>query len=187
MLLVGALRDTLGANPIETVLHVTGTSALRFLLLCLAITPLRRVTGFSALAPWRRTLGLIAFAYASLHIAVWALLDVGELAGVLEDLRERPFIVLGSLAFVCLLLLALSSTRGAVRRLGARRWLTLHRLIHPAAMLVIAHYAWGQKSDLRLPLAHAAVLALLLAVRVTWRPHAARLRHDSARTSGSLG
>jgi sulfoxide reductase heme-binding subunit YedZ len=169
------------------VLHVTGTSAFRFLLLCLAITPLRRFTGLAALAPWRRTFGLVAFAYAALHITVWALLDVGELEGILEDLRKRPFIVLGALAFLCLLTLALTSTRGAIRRLGGRRWMRLHRLIFPAAMLVVAHYAFAQKADLRMPLAHAVVLVLLLGARVRWRVSAA-LPHDGrARTSRSLG
>jgi sulfoxide reductase heme-binding subunit YedZ len=169
------------------VLHVTGTSAFRFLLLCLAITPLRRLTGLAALAPWRRTLGLVAFAYAALHITVWALLDVGELAGIFEDLRKRPFIVLGALAFLCLMTLALTSTRGAIRRLGGRRWMRLHRLIFPAAILVLVHYAFAQKADLRMPLAHAGVLVLLLGARVRWRVSATRPHDGRVRTSRSLG
>lgn len=168
-------------------LHVTGTSAFRFLLLCLAITPLRRWTGLAALAPWRRTLGLIAFAYAALHITVWALLDVGELEGVLGDLQKRPFIVLGALAFLCLMTLALTSTRGAIRRLGGRRWIRLHRLIFPAAILVVVHYAFAQKADLRMPLVHAVVLVLLLGARVRWRVSAAHPRNGHVRTSRSLG
>ncbi len=182
-LALGAWRGTLGANPIEALLDGTGIAALRFLLLCLAVSPLRRLTGIAALAPLRRTLGLIAFAYAALHLAVWALLDVGELAGVLDDLGKRPFIAIGALTFSCLLMLGLTSTKRAIRRLGPVRWRALHRLIYPAAILATLHFAAAQKADLLRPLVHGAILAGLLAAR----RFAPRSPARNPRARGALG
>jgi sulfoxide reductase heme-binding subunit YedZ len=161
-----ALRGDLGANPIETVTHVTGDWALRLLLLALAVTPARRITGVSALAPLRRTLGLLAFGYASLHMLTWVGLDqFFDWESMLEDITERSYVLAGATAFLCLLPLALTSTRGAMRRLG-RRWITLHRLVYVAAVAAIVHYVWLVKADLAAPLAYAAVLALLLGLRL---------------------
>jgi sulfoxide reductase heme-binding subunit YedZ len=168
-LLAGFAADELGANPVETITHVTGEWALRLLLLALAVTPLRRALAWPELAPLRRTLGLAAFAYACLHLTTWAVLDLGlDLAGMLEDILERPFVAAGFAAFCGLLPLAITSTRGWQRRLG-RRWVVLHRLVYVAAGLAILHFVWGAKADLAAPLIHGALLALLLGLRArTW-------------------
>lgn len=163
------LRDGvfgLGANPVERVLHHTGWWALVLLLATLAVTPLRRLTGLNQLARVRRPLGLFAFFYATMHLAIYVGLD--QLLGwafILEDVVERPFITVGFAAWLLLLPLAVTSTRGWIRRLGAR-WIRLHRLIYLAAPLAVLHYWWKVRADLRLPLVFAAVLALLLAYRL---------------------
>lgn len=162
---VEAARGALGANPIETLTHATGEWALRFLLASLAVTPFRRALGWSAIAPWRRTFGLASFAYASAHVAIWCALDLGlDVAAMLEDVGERPYVTAGALAFLCLLVLAATSPRAVVRRLG-RRWGTVHRLVYLAAPLALIHFAWGAKADLAAPLAWGVVLVGLLALR----------------------
>jgi sulfoxide reductase heme-binding subunit YedZ len=168
-----AARGGLGANPIEAATHWTGDWALRFLLATLALTPLRRLLGWHGAVAYRRLLGLAAFAYASAHFAIWAVIDLGlDGAAIVEDVAERPFVTAGLAAFLLLAPLALTSTRGWMRRLG-RRWAQLHRLAYLAAALAVLHYLWLVKADLRPPLAHAAVLALLLAARL---PGVRRLR-----------
>lgn len=138
------------------------------LLATLAITPLRQLTGWTVLMRFRRMLGLYAFFYASLHLAAFLVLDLqGWWATVFEELVRRPYITVGFLAWLILLPLAITSTRGWMRRLG-RTWARLHRLIHAAAILAVLHFWWVVKSDLREPLIHAAVLAVLLGWRV-WR------------------
>jgi sulfoxide reductase heme-binding subunit YedZ len=167
-----ALRRALGADPIETITHATGSAAIRFLLLCLAVTPLRRLLGWPALAPYRRTFGLAAFAYACLHLLTYVALDWGfDGRALLEDLAERPYVTAGMAAFACLVPLAATSTRAAVRRLGGRRWVRLHRLVYPAAAAAVLHHLWLVKADLREPLVHAALLGLVLAARLA-RPAA---------------
>jgi sulfoxide reductase heme-binding subunit YedZ len=163
-----AALDRLGANPVETVTHVTGDWALRFLWLSLAVTPARRWLGWSALAPHRRTLGLLAFGYAVLHFATFLTLDLGfdwSLLG--EELAERPYITAGFTGLVLLTPLAATSTRASMRRLG-RRWVKLHRLVYVAAVAASVHYWWLVKADVREPLVYAAVLGLLLLAR--WVP-----------------
>lgn len=161
-----AAGDRLGANPIETVTHETGAWALRLLLLCLAVTPARRLLGWRFAAPLRRTFGLLAFAYASLHLLTWVALDqFFDLAAMLEDLRERRFITAGAAAYLLLLPLAASSTRAAMRRLGPR-WQTLHRLVYTAAGVAVVHFLWLVKADLAEPLAYAATCVLLLVLRL---------------------
>lgn len=161
----GALSDGLGANPIEKVTHVTGDWALRLLLVTLTITPLRQLTGWRGIAPYRRTLGLCAFAYASLHFFTYLGFDLGFAFGLLgEDIAERPYITLGFAAFCALVPLAATSTRRAIRALG-RRWVSLHRLVYAAALLAVLHYNWLVKADQRDPLIYAGVLAALLAAR----------------------
>jgi sulfoxide reductase heme-binding subunit YedZ len=168
-----AATDGLGANPIEEVTHETGETALRLLLASLAITPLRRAFGWSALAPYRRTLGLLAFAYACMHVATWVALDLFfDWAAILEDVAERPYVTAGFAAFCALVPLALTSTRSWMRRLG-RRWVALHRLVYVAAGLAVVHFVWLVKADLREPLSYAALLALLLGVRLLDRRAAA--------------
>jgi sulfoxide reductase heme-binding subunit YedZ len=172
-----AARGGLGANPIETITHTTGSAALRCLLATLAVTPLRRFAGWHALAAQRRMLGLFAFFYASLHFLTWSLLDLGlDLEALVEDVAERPYVTAGFTAFLLLVPLAITSTRGWVRRLG-RRWVLLHRLAYVSAGLAIVHYLWLVKADLRPPLAYGAVLALLLAARLpAARPRSAQRR-----------
>lgn len=156
----------LGANPVEEVLHTTGDWALRCLLLCLAVTPARRLTGVAALAPLRRTLGLAAFGWASLHLLTYVGLDqLFDAEALLEDVRERRYVFAGLTAFLCLAPLAATSTRAAQRRLG-RRWKALHRLVFVAAAAALTHYAWMVKADLRAPFAYAAAFALLVALRL---------------------
>jgi sulfoxide reductase heme-binding subunit YedZ len=161
----GLATDGLGANPIEELTHGTGQWSLRLLLAALAITPLRRL-GLRALAPFRRTLGLLAFAYASLHVLVYVVLDQGlELGFVWEDVRERPYVTAGFASFACLVPLAVTSTRAWIRRLG-RRWIELHRLVHAAAIAAVVHFLWLVKADLREPLVYAVLLAALFAARL---------------------
>src|SRR5512140_3968596 len=168
--LVGrGLRSDLGANPIETVTHFTGDWTLRFLLLTLAVTPVRRVTGWNRLISWRRLLGLSAFFYGSLHFLTWIGVDHAfEWRALTEDVVKRPYVTAGFSAFLCMLPLAITSTRGWIRRLG-KRWTQLHTLAYVAAVAGIVHYYWLVKADVRLPLLYGAILALLLTTRLWWR------------------
>jgi len=164
------------AEPVEDITHLTGEWALRLLLASLAVTPLRRVFGWRGLAPFRRTLGLLAFGYALLHFATYLALDLGfDFAALAEDVGERLYITAGFAAFLLLLPLAITSTRGWQRRLG-RRWLKLHRVVYAAGALAVLHFIWLVKADLRDPLLYAALLAVLLGVRAhhAWRSRRAR-------------
>lgn len=161
----GALRGGLGANPVEVMTHTTGEWALRCLLLCLAVTPARRWLGWSWLAPYRRSFGLLAAIHAFCHFLVFLVFDLAlDLAFLTEEILERPYISLGFAALLCLTPLAITSTRGWQRRLG-RRWIRLHRLAYPAAGLAVLHFLWLAKADLAAPLVHAAVLGLLFGMR----------------------
>lgn len=164
----GAWIGDLGANPVERVTDVTGEWGLRLLLLTLAVTPLRRFTGWSWPQRFRRMLGLFTFFYASLHLLTWAWLDQ-ELswARILEDIALRPYVTVGFLAWLLMLPLALTSTRGMMRRLG-RRWQTLHRAVYAVGLLAVLHYLWLVKADLLEPLVYLGLLTLLLALR--WEP-----------------
>ena len=158
----------LGANPIERVLHHTGWWALVLLLVTLAVTPLRRITGRNELIRTRRPLGLFAFFYASLHFLVYLGLDqVFGWAYILEDVAERPFITVGFLAWLLLIPLAVTSTKGWIRRLG-RRWTVLHRLVYAAAILGVVHFYWRVKADTRVPLLFAAAFVGLMVLRMEW-------------------
>jgi len=164
------------ADPVEDITHLTGEWALRLLLACLAVTPLRRLFGWRGLAPFRRTLGLLAFGYALLHFATYVALDLGfDFATLAEDVGERLYITAGFAAFLLLLPLAITSTRGWQRRLG-RRWLKLHRVVYAAGALAVLHFIWLVKADLREPLIYAALLAALLGARAhhAWRSRRAR-------------
>jgi sulfoxide reductase heme-binding subunit YedZ len=183
-LALGAARGELGANPVETITHVTGEWGLRFLLACLAVTPLRRASPrFAASAPYRRTFGLLAFAYAALHAATFFALDLGfAFARLAEEVAERPYVTLGFAALALMTPLAVTSTRAWQRRLG-RRWITLHRAVYAAGALAAAHFVWLVKADLREPLLYASVLALLLALRVA----PLRQRAPAARSASAQG
>jgi sulfoxide reductase heme-binding subunit YedZ len=167
-IVAGAFRGWLGVNPIEKVTHVTGMTTLVLLLVTLAVTPVRRITGWHPVIQLRRPIGLFAFFYASVHFLIWMVLDLGfQLEWVWEDIVERPYITVGFAAFLTLVPLAVTSTRGWIRRLG-KRWTTLHRGIYLAATLGAIHFYWLVKADTRLPLLLAGILALLMAVRVGW-------------------
>ena len=158
--------DALGADPVAEIEHRLGLWALRLLLLTLAITPLRQLTGWTALLRFRRMLGLYAFAYASLHLAAYVVLDLrGYWPLLLEDIAKRPYITVGFLAWLLLVPLAITSTRGWMRRLG-RRWAQLHRLVYAVAVLAVLHFWWLVKSDLREPALYAGIAVLLLGWRV---------------------
>lgn len=168
-LAIAAATDGLGANPVEKVTHETGEWALRFLVMSLAVTPLRRISGWRALTLERRTLGLFAFAYASLHFATYLGFNLAFEWGLLgEDILERPYITVGFATFLILLALASTSTRAAARRLG-RRWKPMHRLVYVAAVGAVVHFLWLVKADLREPLVYGSVVAALLFIRLWWR------------------
>jgi sulfoxide reductase heme-binding subunit YedZ len=165
---VGFFADRLGANPVQAVLHLAGRWGLIFLLLTLAVTPIRRLTGWNRVIKVRRLLGLFAFFYVALHLLLYVGLDQGFAWGFLvEDVLERPFITVGFLSFLLLLPLAITSTKGWIRRLG-KRWQRLHRLVYPAAGLGAIHYYWNAKADTFWPLVAAGVLGVLLLVRIPW-------------------
>lgn len=165
LLVAGAFTGGLGADPIEYVTLRTGFAALLMLMGTLAVTPARRLTGWNWLAPARRTLGLCAFLYVCLHFATY-LVDQGfALEYVVEDVAERPYVTVGFTAFLLLVPLALTSTRGWIRRLG-KRWQKLHKVVYLAGGLGVLHFIWLVKSDLRDPLIFAAVFALLMALRI---------------------
>ena len=162
--------DGLGANPIEAVLHLAGRWALVLLLAGLSVTPLRRLTGWKGIIKVRRLLGLLAFFYACLHLLIYLGLDQGfSWPFIVEDVVERPFITVGAGAFLLLVPLALTSTRGWIRRLG-KRWQRLHRLVYLAASLGTLHFYLKVKADTFWPLVAVALLAALLLARVPWKP-----------------
>lgn len=160
-----AASGGLGANPIEEITHRTGDATLRLLLLTLAVTPLRRLSGLAWLAALRRTLGLLAFFYATLHLLTYVVLDqFFDFPAMVEDVLDRRYITAGMLAYLCILPLALTSTRTWMRRLG-RRWQSLHRIVYVGAAAGVVHYLWLVKADLVPPLLYATVLAALLGYR----------------------
>jgi sulfoxide reductase heme-binding subunit YedZ len=166
-ILVRARSGGLGANPIAEALNQLGLTALILLVASLTCTPLRMLSGWTWPARVRRTLGLLAFLYAALHVTVYAGLDQGlDFGAIADDVAERRFIFVGFSAFVLLVPLALTSTRESVRRLGYVAWSRLHALVYPAALLASVHFIWRVKKDLREPLIYAAVLAVLLLARV---------------------
>lgn len=168
LLLLGwrALQQELGANPIEFITHATGDWTLRFLLITLSITPLRKLVKQPNLIRFRRMLGLFAFFYGTLHLFTYFWLDkFFDVADIAKDIGKRPFITAGFGGFLLMLPLAITSTAGWVRRLGGQRWQRLHRLIYFSAAAGVVHYYWLVKSDIRLPLLYAIILALLLLYR----------------------
>jgi sulfoxide reductase heme-binding subunit YedZ len=162
-----AYRAELGANPIEKVTHSTGDWTLIFLLLTLAITPLRKLAKQPWLIRFRRMVGLFAFFYGSLHLMTYVWLDkFFDVHEMLTDIAKRKFITAGMTAFFLMIPLAITSTTGWIRRLGGRNWNLLHRLIYFSAIAGVVHYIWLVKADIRKPLQYAFVLALLLGYRV---------------------
>ena len=167
------LRGTryFGSNPIKQGEHFLGEWTLRFLVLTLTITPLRQLTGWNWLAKHRRTLGLFAFGYMTLHWLTYALLDVQlDWAELVTDLTKRPYIMIGMAALVLMLPLAITSTKGMIRRLGGRNWARLHRLIFIICVLGVIHYWMAVKKDIEGPALFAAVFAALYGYRIwKWR------------------
>lgn len=167
LLLARALRSDLGANPVETLQHVTGDWTLRFIVFTLAITPLRKVLNLPDLIRFRRMLGLFAFFYGCLHFLTYLIPDQQlDFAAMLKDVAKRPFITVGFIAFVLMIPLAVTSTAGMIRRLGGKRWQLLHRAIYATAILGVVHYWWLVKSDIRKPAFYGALVALLLLWRI---------------------
>jgi sulfoxide reductase heme-binding subunit YedZ len=165
----------LGANPIEAITHGTGDWTLRFLLIALAVTPVRVITGWNPLIRFRRMVGLFAFFYGCLHLLTYLWLDkFFDWGAMLKDVGKRPFITVGAAAFLSLVPLAATSTAASIRWLGGRRWQTLHRLVYVAAACGVVHYWWLVKADVRLPLTYGAVLAGLLGFRAARRLTAPR-------------
>lgn len=183
-------RDTftggLGVNPIEEITHRTGFWGITFVMIALSVTPLRRLSGIGALATLRRMLGLYAFFYVTLHFATYAV-DQTYLSGlgvspsaIAEDVLKRPYITVGFTAFLLLLPLAVTSTKGWIRRLGSKRWQALHRLVYVAAALGVFHFLWLVKADTRWPVVFGVVLVVLLGARLIGGRARRRQRETSA-------
>jgi len=162
-----ATQGRLTANPIEFISHTTGWWTLAFLMITLSVTPLRRLLELPWLLRLRRMLGLYAFFYACLHFLTWLVLDqFFDWNAIVKDVVKRPYITVGFTAFLLLLPLAATSTNAMVRRLGAKRWQGLHRLVYVIATLGVIHFLWLVKKDIREPAVFGAVLAILLGIRV---------------------
>ncbi len=168
-LLYGYYSDTLTANPIEYITRFTGSWSLIILLASLAVTPLRRLTGWNELIKLRRMVGLFAFFYAALHFSTYMVLDLDfDFAAIAKDIWKRPYITVGFSALALMIPLAVTSTGGMIRRLG-KRWQQLHYLVYPIAALGVLHFYWLVKADIRRPVQYASVLALLLGIRLAFR------------------
>jgi sulfoxide reductase heme-binding subunit YedZ len=171
LLVVGdafGITGGLGANPVEAIMDRFGNWTLRFIMITLAITPLRRVTNWNWLSRFRRMVGLYTFFYAFMHFLTWFVLDRElRLNDIIEDLTERPFITLGFTAFVLLAALAVTSFSAIRRRMG-KRWQALHNMAYVIATLGVWHYWWQVKKDVTEPQIYAAILAVLLGARVIW-------------------
>ncbi len=162
--------EWLGANPAEYITRATGDWTLRFVLITLAVTPLRKITGWGWLLRLRRMLGLYVFFYGMVHLASYVSFDhVFEAGEIIKDIIKRPFITVGFATLLLMLPLAVTSTNAMVRRLGARRWIALHRLIYIIGPLGVLHFWWMVKKDLTEPVIYALVLALLLGYRLVMR------------------
>ena len=171
-LVVYTINDWLGANPVEFITRNTGDWTLYFLCITLAVTPLRRLTGWNWLIRLRRMTGLFAFFYAALHFMTFLWFDhFFDVAEMLKDVVKRPFITVGFTAFVLLIPLAATSTNAMIKRLGGKRWQWLHRLIYLIAPLAILHYWWMKagKNDFSQPIVFGLIVAALLLARVYWR------------------
>jgi methionine sulfoxide reductase heme-binding subunit len=180
-LLFRTLTGRLSFNPIEDITLTTGIWTLRFLLITLAITPIRRITGRNRVIQYRRMLGLFTFFYACLHLLTYVVLDQGlAFQYVLSDIVKRPYITAGMTAFLAMVPLAVTSTKGWIRRLG-RRWQMLHRLIYVSGIAACLHFIWKVKVVIGEPVYYAIILAALLGFRVLWRVRPSRsIRREPA-------
>jgi methionine sulfoxide reductase heme-binding subunit len=178
-----AATGRLTANPVEDITLTTGIWAFRFLIATLAVTPVRRITGWNRIIGFRRMLGLFAFFYASLHLLTYVTFDqVFDLGLIVKDVIKRPFIAAGMTAFLLMIPLAITSTKGWIRRLG-KRWQLLHRLIYVSAIAAALHFVWKVKVIIGEPVYYAAIVAVLLGIRLLWlwRP-SLRPRRQAAQT-----
>lgn len=163
-------QNSLGANPVEAISRASGDWALRMLLLTLAVTPLRRLSGWHWLLRLRRMLGLFAFAYGVAHFGIYLWLDqFFDWRAIARDILDRPFITVGFAALVLMIPLVLTSTHGAMRRMGGRKWQALHRSTYAIAIMAVVHFWWLVKADILRPLIYAIILAVLLGMRAWWR------------------
>jgi sulfoxide reductase heme-binding subunit YedZ len=174
-LVVRTLTGRLGINPVEDLELTTGIWALRFLVITLSVTPVRRITGWNRVIQYRRMFGLFTFFYVCVHFSIYIGIDQFFAFGaILKDVAKRPFITMGFTAFVLMIPLALTSTKGWIRRLG-RRWQVLHRLIYISAVCAAIHYLWKVKVMIGSPVYYAFVIALLIGFRVLWQLRTAKL------------
>jgi sulfoxide reductase heme-binding subunit YedZ len=175
-LLFALLTGLVMGDEVKFMQHVTGDTALTCLMLTLAVTPLRRLTGWNELIKLRRLIGLTAFWYACIHLTTYLVFDQSlSLDEILRDIAKHPWVLVGFTAFLCLVPLAITSTTGWVRRLGGKRWQRLHRLVYVAAIAGVLHYFWLVKKDVQAPLTYGGVLLVLLGSRV-WLARAAEGR-----------
>ena len=178
-----AFTGGLGVNPIEDITHRTGDWALRFLLVTLAVTPLRWLAGWNGLVRFRRMVGLFAFFYAVLHFSTYLVFDhFFDLLLIIDDVAERKYVTAGFVGFVLMIPLAVTSTQGWIRRLG-RRWAVLHRLVYASAVAGVVHFLWLVKIDIGEPLIYAVILAILLGARLAHRYRG----HGGAVRTGARG
>lgn len=180
------VTGALGANPVEEILDRLGNWGLRFIMIALAVTPLRRLTGWNWLTRFRRMLGLFAFFYVLAHFLVWLVLDQGVLwSAIVEDLAKRPFITVGFAALLLLTAMAITSTNGMRRRLG-KTWQKLHYAAYAVGVLGVWHYWWQVKKDIREPLIYASILAVLLGFRI-WIRYRKAIRQRSVALQADAG
>jgi sulfoxide reductase heme-binding subunit YedZ len=178
----GFYTNDLTVNPIEYITDQTGSWALTFLIISLSVTPIRRLTGWNAVIRLRRMLGLFSFFYALLHVLTWVVFyHFFDVTTMIEDVVERPFITVGMATFVILLVLAVTSNSLAIRRLG-RKWQSLHRLAYAAGAGAVLHFWWAVKADTSEPWRWAALLAVLLGLRVWWAADKRMARREAVRT-----
>lgn len=187
-----AARGTLSANPIDDVTDTTGTWTLRFIMLTLAVTPIRKITGWNRILQFRRMLGLFAFFSGTLHLFTYLYLDQFFLwEEILADIPQRPFIMVGFLSFVLMLPLAATSTDRIAKWVGGKRWNRLHKLVYLTAIGGVVHYLWLVKADIQRPLIYGSILAVLLGVRAwyalkpvlaRWSPRSVETPRESPET-----
>jgi len=172
-------HHALGANPIEKITHRTGDWSLRFLLITLSITPLRKITGWKPLIRIRRMLGLFTFFYVCIHFSIWIVFDhFFDVNEIMKDIIKRPYITVGFTAFMLLIPLAVTSTNRMMKQLG-KRWKQLHQLVYIIAVLGVLHYLWLVKADVLQPVIHAIILLMLLSIRAWYQR-----RESASLTSG---
>ncbi len=179
------LTGGLSANPIEDITHRTGTTGLITLLVALGVTPVTRWTRIGALIGMRRLLGLFAYFYAVLHFLTYLVLD--QFFGwsfIIEDIVERPYITVGFAALVLLTPLAVTSTKGWIKRLGGKRWNALHKTVYVSTAFGVLHYLWLVKADTTKPILFAGILVVLLVTRLQRKPRAKRAKRKATATSG---